>query len=289
MYFGTACANFDIMPWDTPLSQRCTAVTRAEKGQQKRLLLLDRQGGWGVVDELLLDIGPRYFSVETTPTPPAPQGPAATAEEGAAAAAAVTAAAAPNPAAPEAHELQLPAGLRPGDRLLLKLPAAAIKQHQKKLKELEKQGGCAAPSAMHYCHFVHVALPTRKCPHAVPTSELPSPPGVEVEVVKLPEAAAKPRISDAEGMGPLQVGRRATGCLLPDHLHICPHASHAITSRLFPPPRMSQFNRRCGRSTAPGSACRRQPPRRAPACCSTCWAAPVGVGLAALLNRTTQT
>lgn len=108
-----------------------------------------------MADELPLDIGPRYFAVAAQPSPSAPQAPdggklqeasaAAAAEQPAAAAAEEgAAAAAPDPAAPEGFELQLPAGLRPGDRLLLTLPAAAAKQHQKQLKKLEKQGGWAA-------------------------------------------------------------------------------------------------------------------------------------------------
>lgn len=37
------------------------AVTRAEAGQRKRLLLLDRAASWEAVEQLPLDVGPRYF------------------------------------------------------------------------------------------------------------------------------------------------------------------------------------------------------------------------------------
>ncbi len=139
------------------------AVTRAEAGQQKRLLLLDRVAGWEAVEELPLDLGPRYFAAAAKPAA-APAAPveasevgeevapvfvaaeAAAGEAGLAGAAsdseseaALLAAVAEQPAAAE-FELQLPEGLRPGDRLLLTLPAAAAKQHQKHLRKLERQG-----------------------------------------------------------------------------------------------------------------------------------------------------
>lgn len=74
------------------------------------------------------------------------------------------------PAAAE-YRLQLPDGLRPGDRLLLTMPAAAARQHRKRLKALEQQG-------------------------------------IEVELFTPPEAAAAPRIAAAEGLGPLQLWQR---------------------------------------------------------------------------------
>ena len=136
------------------------AVSRAEAGQQKRLLLLDRSAGWEVAEELNLDVGPRYFAAAAVPAarPSAEAAEAAAAgaaeageeaaadaaggEAGAAAGAGpeAAAAAAEAAAAPE-FDLQLPEGLRPGDRLLLTLPVAAAKQHAKQLRKLEKQGG----------------------------------------------------------------------------------------------------------------------------------------------------
>ena len=50
-------------------------------------------------------------------------------------------------AAAAEYELLLPEGLRAGDRLLLTLPTAAVKQHQKQLKQLGKQGGWTMPGA----------------------------------------------------------------------------------------------------------------------------------------------
>ena len=150
----------------TPLA---AAVTRSEAGQQKRLLLLDRSQGWAVAEELPLDIGPRYFTAAAVVAPVAPtmmesppacalaaadgavggvdaaasgvdagleaegllRGMAAEAAEGMEAADAADA---------PAFDLQLPEGLRHGDRLMLTLPTAAAKQHQKLLRKLEKQG-----------------------------------------------------------------------------------------------------------------------------------------------------
>lgn len=133
------------------------AVTRAEAGQSKRLLLLDRAAGWEMADQLPLDIGPRYFvaaaaRVADSAGAPASAGAAAdavAAVDGEAAAAEVAVAEAAAAAEAEgaaaafepAFELQLPEGLRRGDRLLLTLPAAAAKQHAKQLRKLEKQGG----------------------------------------------------------------------------------------------------------------------------------------------------
>jgi hypothetical protein len=154
------------------------AVSRAEAGQQKRLLLLDRGAGWGVAEEVLLDVGPRHFAAAAVPAavsaPAAEEAAAAVstagaAEEGAAAAASEaeaaaaagleqgaveTADAAAEAAAVAGFELQLPEGLRPGDRLLLTLPAAAVKQHQKQLKKLGKQGECLRIACLPclYCH-----------------------------------------------------------------------------------------------------------------------------------------
>ncbi|PSC67536.1 ABC transporter (ISS) [Micractinium conductrix] len=165
-------------------------VSRAEAGQQKRLLLLDRSAGWEVAEELNLDVGPRYFAAAAVPAarPSAEAAEAAAAgaaeageeaaadaaggEAGAAAGAGpeAAAAAAEAAAAPE-FDLQLPEGLRPGDRLLLTLPVAAAKQHAKQLRKLEKQG-------------------------------------VEIEVISPPEAAATPRLGAAEGLGPLQLWER---------------------------------------------------------------------------------
>ncbi|PRW45242.1 ABC transporter (ISS) isoform C [Chlorella sorokiniana] len=161
-------------------------VTRAEAGQRKRLLLLDRAAGWEAVDQLPLDAGPRYFvAAAARVAAPAESAEVATAAAEAAAGdaaaeAAVDATAATDEAAAGAaageveagaepvFELELPEGLRRGDRLLLTLPAAAAKQHAKQLRKLEKQG-------------------------------------IEVEVFTPPEAAAAPRIAAAEGMGPLQL------------------------------------------------------------------------------------
>jgi len=131
-------------------------VTRAEAGQQKRLLLLDRAAGWEATEQLPLDLGPRYFSVSAVS-----QAAEAALAEGSAADGAVAldgaevsaaeglnsseeeaeaAVAAAAEAAAAEFALLLPEGLRPGDRLLLTLPAAAAKQHQKRLKKLEKAG-----------------------------------------------------------------------------------------------------------------------------------------------------
>jgi hypothetical protein len=125
------------------------AVSRAEAGQQKRLLLLDRSAGWGVAEEVLLNVGPRHFAAAAVPAAvpahsAAVEEAAGAAEEGAAAAAAAgleegAVESAEAAAAAAGFELQLPEGLRPGDRLLLTLPAAAVKQHQ---KQLGKQGEC---------------------------------------------------------------------------------------------------------------------------------------------------
>lgn len=130
-----------------PLPRTCT-VTRAEAGQRKRLLLLDRAAGWEAVDQLPLEIGPRYFVAAAArvaaPADPA-EAAAAAAAEGAAsldgeAAAAGEAASADEAASAAQYELELPEGLRRGDRLLLTLPATAAKQHAKQLRKLEKQG-----------------------------------------------------------------------------------------------------------------------------------------------------
>lgn len=43
-------------------------VTRGERGQQKSLLLLDRDSGWQVEKEIPIDIGPRYFDIALDPT-----------------------------------------------------------------------------------------------------------------------------------------------------------------------------------------------------------------------------
>ena len=243
------------------------AVTRAEAGQRKRLLLLDRSAGWDAVDQLPLDIGPRYFAAAAArppAPPPAPEAAAAAAGDGAAAvdceaaageaaageaavdaAAAEAVAEAAAEAAPE-YALELPEGLRPGDRLLLTLPAEAAKQHAKRLKKLEKQGGrgggwgvvglwgcrtpaalrcwCLRPSLRRAVHgpdapLVAAAFYTPAAPslcrlthsHTLPFPWPPrsSPTGIEIEVFTPPEAAAAPRISAAEGMGPLQVGEGA--------------------------------------------------------------------------------
>jgi hypothetical protein len=186
----------DCRPVPTdPLRPPPLAVTRAEAGQQKRLLLLDRAVGWEVAEQLPLDLGPRYFAAAAVPA-----GPAATvqADGGADASAAAEAgpsggaeaAAAPGPetaageaaagelaaaaaAAAEGAEFQLaiPTGLRAGDRLLLTMPAAAAKQHAKQLRRLEKQG-------------------------------------VLLELFTPPEAAATPRLGPSEGLAPLQLWQR---------------------------------------------------------------------------------
>lgn len=141
-------------------------MTRAEAGQQKRLLLLDRTAGWEAAEELPLDLGPRFFAAAAKPAAapapppiapeaaeqPVPASVAAVAAAGEAelagaaaeceAKTAAAAAAAPQPAG-AIFELQLPEGLRAGDRLLLTLPAAAAKQHQKRLRKLERQGETA--------------------------------------------------------------------------------------------------------------------------------------------------
>lgn len=146
------------LPAPSPLPTTHT-VTRAEAGQRKRLLLLDRAAGWEAVDQLPLDVGPRYFVAAAArvaaPADPAEAVAAATAE-GAATSEAEAAAAGEASAADEAaaaaataeaeaaagaqYELELPEGLRRGDRLLLTLPATAAKQHAKQLRKLEKQG-----------------------------------------------------------------------------------------------------------------------------------------------------
>ena len=159
-------------------------VSRAEGGQQKVLLVLDRAAGWEVAEELPLDFGPRFFSAAALAAQPAP-GAAPAAEGDAAAAAAAAgeaeavaaggdAAAAAGPGGDRRFALELPPGLRPGDRLQLTLPPEAQRQHAKVLRSLQRQG-------------------------------------VEVEVVAPPPASAAPRIAAAEGMGALQLFRAYAG------------------------------------------------------------------------------
>lgn len=202
----------------------CSAVTRAESGQQKRLLLLDRSGGWEVAEELPLDLGPRYFAAAALQAAPLVE-PAADVDAAEVAAA--------EQLAPE-FELQLPGGLRAGDRLLVTLPTAAAKQHQKALKKLELQGapaGTIAPAGMvgwlgkaagqlsaggaslAWAAVLWSGSTSRAPPSPVPL--LPDPPsspppstGVEIEVFTPPQASAAPRISAADGEGPLQLWER---------------------------------------------------------------------------------
>ena len=143
-----------------------------------------------MAEELSLDVGPRHFAAAAVPAAvPVPAAAAAAeaaaaggageAAEGAAAAAAseaeavaaagleeggaVEAAEAAAAAAAAAEfELLLPDGLRAGDRLLLTLPAAAVKQHQKQLKKLGKEGGClrlriACLPCLRYCRLSTMA------------------------------------------------------------------------------------------------------------------------------------
>jgi len=331
----------DTIPLLPPilLCTRPFAVTRAEAGQRKRLLLLDRAAGWEMADQLPLDIGPRYFvaaaaRVADSAGAPASAGAAAdavAAVDGEAAAAEVAVAEAAAAAEAEgaavvepAFELQLPEGLRRGDRLLLTLPAAAAKQHAKQLRRLEKQGGCRfglcnlrgalraaraesiclhalLPGGVHHPEgkpmsclapiaytvvspgFLSHAGSEGKCsPHGDRQNLSCLPPnaytafhgflflqaGIEVEVFTPPEAAAAPRIAAAEGMGPLQVGRR--GWVLAEAparisglsykaLGAAGSACHPRILNIF----LSRFIRASsihppssGASTAPGSGCR---------------------------------
>lgn len=138
-------------------------VSRAEAGQQKQLLVVDRGQGWEVAEEIALDVGPRFFSAAA-----APQQPTVPAE---AAAAEAESADETEAQAQESYALELPVGLRAGDRLQLTLPLAAQKQHGRLLRSLQKQG-------------------------------------IEVEVVSPPAATAAPRIGTAEGMGAFQLFSR---------------------------------------------------------------------------------
>eukprot|EP00887_Chlorella_sp_A99_P004143 scaffold23.g4143.t1 len=142
---------------------RIRYVSRAEAGQQKQLLVVDRGQGWEVAEEIALDVGPRFFSAAA-----APQQPTVPAE---AAAAEAESADETEAQAQESYALELPVGLRAGDRLQLTLPLAAQKQHGRLLRSLQKQG-------------------------------------IEVEVVSPPAATAAPRIGTAEGMGAFQLFSR---------------------------------------------------------------------------------
>lgn len=103
-------------PGVTPAGVVCVGspyeVSAGERGQAKRLLVVDRHAGWGVVETIPLDVGPRHFVVDL----PAGGGVAGGPDAAAVSDGIVAAAAAIAPAAGD-----LPA-VRAGDRVVLRVP-----------------------------------------------------------------------------------------------------------------------------------------------------------------------
>jgi ABC-type dipeptide/oligopeptide/nickel transport system ATPase component len=106
-------------------------VSRSEAGQVKKLLVLDRSQGWGVVEEIPLDIGPRHFIVDREEEERSDR---ENREEGS------DREGEGELSAPPSRNLWEELGLRPGDRVRMVLRDEDVKDRKKELRKLQSRG-----------------------------------------------------------------------------------------------------------------------------------------------------
>jgi len=106
-------------------------VSRSEAGQVKKLLVLDSSQGWGVVEKIPLDIGPRHFIVDREEEERSDR---ENREEGS------DREGEGELSAPPSRDLWEELGLRTGDRVRMVLRDEDIKERKKELRKLQSRG-----------------------------------------------------------------------------------------------------------------------------------------------------